>query len=163
MENITASYARGAVVGGDGNDYVGGLLGFRGSSDNNIITSYAVGDVDGGDGNDFVGGLLNLLGTNIARIIDSYGFGMATGEAINTAGTTYPTGVTSAMQLISTNVPSSWNNDAKNTKGAWDLGTNMQTPALKYADYDGAGNKYYCDNVDAPTPTTGTPPAHPHP
>ncbi len=162
--SITASYARGAVHGGTGSNSAGGLVGFKAHSTAKIIASYATGDV-GVDSSLIVGRLVSFLSGGSGMVIDSYGFGMVSGGVINTAGdaSTYPAGVTSAMQLISTNVPSSWNNNAQNTKGAWDLGTNMQTPALKYADYDGAGNKYYCDNVDAPTPTTGTPPPIPIP
>ena len=49
--NITASYARGAVDGGEGDnafDRVGGLVGLQGGG--NITACYATGAVDGGDG-----------------------------------------------------------------------------------------------------------------
>ena len=156
--SITASYARGPVNGGAGNDFVGGLIGFLGSSNGKLIASYATGDVDGGSGSsDRVGGLIGFLGTGV-MIIDNYDFGTAINGTIdNTAGATYPGGVSSATDLTLMRAPSSWDELTKNTKGAWNFGSSSETPALQYADYDGTGNKYYCDNVDAPTPTTGTP------
>ncbi len=151
--NITASYARGAVVGGAENDQVGGLVGFQSNGDDSII-AYATGDVDGGAGDDLIGGLVGFASGEVGSS-DSYGFGMAINGTINTTGTTYPTNVTSAIQLISTNVPSSWDDVTKNTKGAWNFGSSSETPALNYADYDGVGNKYYCTNAERPT--AGTP------
>ena len=143
--NIIDSYAIGSVTGGDGNDHVGGLLGDGYGS--NMIGSYATGSVDGGDGNDHVGGLGHQ---NYGSIFASYGFSVTTnGEIINNDGSSYPTNVISATALTDGNTPDSWNTDW------WGFGTDMQTPALKYFDYDGSGDKYYCDNVTPPT--TGTP------
>ena len=68
---IMASYAGGAVDGGDGGVSVGGLVGFN---EGTITASYATGDVDGGDGiRDTVGGLVGM--TNNGTITDSYAAG----------------------------------------------------------------------------------------
>ena len=107
----TASYASGAVDGGDGDqDRVGGLVG---SNSGTITASYAGGDIDGGDGDgDRVGGLVGdngrgtitasyatgdvaggdggedtaggLVGINGGTITASYGFGTKAG--VGTAG-----------------------------------------------------------------------------
>ena len=145
--NIIDSYAIGSVAGGDGNDHVGGLLGDGyGSS---MIGTYATGSVDGGDGNDEVGGLGHQ---NYGSIFASYGFGVTTnGEIISNNGSFYPTNVISAEGLTSVNAGMLRDADCD----WWDFGTDSQIPALKYFDYDGSGDKYYCDNVIPPT--TGTP------
>ena len=152
--SITASYAAGAVDGGDGTDRIGGLVGQHG--DGSITASYATGSVDGGAGIDRIGGLVGFQSGG-SIITASYGFGaIVNGETPNTLGAP-PTGVSSAINLTSTNTPTSWNDATKATKDAWDFGTSSQIPALKYADYDGAGTTgtaYYCDSV-TPTPASG--------
>ena len=55
---ITASWATGDVVGGNGGDNVGGLVGWQQSG--TITASHATGDADGGAGGDNVGGLVGL-------------------------------------------------------------------------------------------------------
>ena len=146
---ITASYATGpANGGGDNTDYVGGLVGLI--STGTITASYATGPADGGDGtNDYVGGLVGLNGGTITA---SYGFGTLTNGEV--AGTNdsgdRPSGVTTADQLtapgtaVTTAVPATWNQAGSNTQNAWDFGTTSQAPALRYADYDGAGTTYGC-------------------
>ena len=78
---ITASYATGAVDGGDGHDLVGGLVG-QNVNGGTITASYAGGDVDGdvdgGDGSsDRVGGLVGL--NNGGTITASYATGAVDG------------------------------------------------------------------------------------
>ena len=162
--SITASYATGAANGGDGNDHIGGLVGQQSANGEITASYYAIGSVNGGDGNDNIGGLVGW--DNGGSITESYGFGIEK-ERLGTAGSTLPAGVIAATALASTTsiidpaatsmmttIDVVWNN--RNTKDAWDFGTPSQIPALKYADYDGADDKYYCDNV-MPTPTTGIP------
>ena len=56
-----------------------------------------------------------------------------------------------AAQLTADNVDDAWNDAGSNTLGAWDFGTDSQLPALNYADYDGGGTAFACDQfpVDA--------------
>ena len=138
--NIIASYATGAANGGGGADSVGGLVG---NNDRGQVTaSYATGDVDGGTGGDNAG---VLVGDSSRRRdqIASYGFGNVT-VATSTFGAP-PAGVTSANDLTAMNAGTEWNDASQNTLGAWDFGDNMQAPALKYADYDDAGDTYNCN------------------
>ncbi len=65
-------------------------------------------------------------------------------ENTNTDGEP-PEGVTSATALAATNAGAEWNDAASATLGAWDFGDNTQTPALRYADYDGPGDMYHCE------------------
>ena len=62
-----------------------------------------------------------------------------------------------AAQLTVDNAESTWNDADGNTLGAWDFGTDVQIPALNYADYDGAGTVFDCSqfpsNACTPTPT----------
>ena len=136
--SITASYATGDADGGDGDsDYVGGLVGLQLGS-NTITASYATGDADGGDGDsDYVGGLVGLqLGSS--TITASYGFGGTIGEeSVGSDGSPKPEEVGTAAQLTAANAGSAWNDAGSNTLGAWDFGTDVQIPALNYADYDG--------------------------
>ena len=53
---------------------------------------------------------------------------------------------TSSTDNTQWNAGASWNAAANKTLNAWDFGTNSTPPKLKYADYDGAGNTYSCDN-----------------
>ena len=139
--SITASYATGVAAGGDGNeDYIGGLVGYQ--SGGSITASYATGVAAGGGGNsDLVGG---LVGRRYGSIRASYGFGGAVGELTGSAGSTKPSGVSTAAQLTAANAGASWNNANKNTLGAWDFGDETRTPALNYADYDGTGAAFDC-------------------
>ena len=159
---ITASYARGAANGGAGADvdYVGGLVGYMGTGTNTITASYATGTPDSGNvaGADTVGALVGGVapsGTN--TITYSYGFGSpAHFMAIENAGTTRPSGVTSATNLTAMNAGVSWNDATQRTLGAWDFGTGSQPPALRYADYDGPGGTDYCALFPVKIPGTDT-------
>ena len=146
---ITASYATGAAHGGGGNsDRVGGLVGQQ--QGGSITASYARGAVDGGGGNsDRVGGLVGWQSGG--SITASYGFGAVAGEISGHNGSAKPEGVSIAAQLTAANAGSSWNDAGSNTLGAWDFGTDRELPALNYADYDGLGAVFNCDQfpVDA--------------
>ena len=147
---IIASYATGTAVGGAGaSDSVGGLVGRN--ADALINTSYATGTVDGGaDGSDNGGALVGLR--SLDTVTASYGFGtvQATVETVETTGTP-PSGATAAAHLTApdpsggtdTAVDATWNAADSTTLNAWNFGENMQAPALRYADYDGAGNDTY--------------------
>ena len=168
---ITASYASGTasstVSGGANNeDRVGGLVGDNSDTTSIIIASYATITADGGSGNiDRVGSLVGRTTASFSGLSDtngtitaSYGFG--TVQNVGIAGTSssgdLPSGVTMAAQLtapgtaVATAVSTQWDNNAQNTQDAWHFGTPTQSPALQYADYDGADNAYGCGN------TTGT-------
>ena len=147
--SITASYATGAVDGGSGNmDYVGGLVGLQ--SGGSITASYATGPADGGSGDlDSVGGLVGLQDGD-SSITASYSFGAVVGEGTSgLAGDAYPEGVEVATQLTADNVDDVWDDADSNTLGAWDFGTDSQPPALKYANYDGDGIDFDCDQFSA--------------
>ena len=164
---IVASYATGAVNGGTGDrDYVGGLVGYN--YDNaTIVASYATGTVNGDAGDDRVGVLVakNRGGSTITV---SYGFGSASnGENKNFKfDTEHPTGLTGSDAARAngltapgggnTSVDAKWDNAASKTKDAWDFGTNSQPPALRYADYDGAGSVDYCALFPDKIPGTET-------
>ena len=147
--SIRASYATGAVSGGKGTfNLVGGLVGQQGGG--SITASYATGAVSD------VGGLSGggLVGHQALRVsvTESYGFGSATDETEDgTGGSVKPPGVSTAAQLTAATAGSSWNDAGSNTLGAWDFGTDGQIPALNYADYDGDGTPFSCDQfpVDA--------------
>ena len=68
----------------------------------------------------------------------SYGFGAVVGGSANVAGAP-PAEVSVAADLTLALAGTSWNAAASNSQGAWDFGSGVQTPALKYADYDGPG------------------------
>ena len=126
--SISASYATGAVNGGDGDDTIGTLVG------ENIA-------LDGNAGN----------------ITVSYAFGSKTeGEDDGSDGDAHPAGVSDATGLTAMNAGSEWNDAGEKTLGAWDFGNNTQAPALKYADYDGSGDAYSCDMFPAKIPGTDT-------
>ena len=169
---ITASYAIGDItdVGGAGeeNNIIGGLVGqncklisgeCRANPSNTnygeIIASYATGDAIGSDGDNDLGGVLvgMFTGGNSPNV--SYGFGDVSGaETINLEGDP-PALVVTAEQLSAENAGARWNTAADDTLGAWDFGNAMQTPALRYADYDGSGNNYSCDLFPATLPNEG--------
>ena len=148
---ITASYATGAAAGGGGiEDLVGGLVGSLSSG--MITASYATGVVaGGGDARDQVGGLVGSIGGlfNPVVVIASYGFGVTLGGEATAGGSPKPPGVDAAAELRSANVGATWNSNENNTLGAWDFGDQTQIPALKYADYDGAGTGFTCDQTPA--------------
>ena len=160
---ITASYATGNVNGGaSNNDDVGGLVGHNNAA--TITASYATGNADGGDGTgDLVGA---FAGSNSGSTITaSYAFGTVTGGEVTTVtissvtytthnGSPIPPGVTSSYGLTATNAGASWNSVPGGTAGAWNFGTTSQNPALVYADYDGSGNTYNCDNYPDEIPGT---------
>ena len=158
---IIASYATGAVRGGSGNDDVGGLVGQTGSTRVSIVASYATGEVSGDGGTDNGGG---LVGNNSATITNSYGFGEVTTDV--TEDTTFEEKrpddfeATDAVDLqiadadeATDYVGAAWNAAASNTLNAWNF-TELDTPALMYADYDGAGAFYTCDIFPATIPGT---------
>ena len=154
--SITASYAFGSKSGGD--DNVGGLVGSN-NSRSSIRASYATGAVHGSAQRGTVGG---LVGHNEGSITASYAFGSKSGgEAVAYFtphdGTAKPDGVTSANGLTATNAGTKWNDAAQKTLNAWDFGSNTQAPALKYADYDGAGASSvdYCAMFPTKIPGTG--------
>ena len=154
---VSASYASGNPHGGDDNDFVGGLLGQKWTS-LMLTASYATGNPDGGDGDmDRVG---ELTGRLYGTFTESYAFGTVSNNDVTTSaagdpssGTAHPSGVRSAANLTgdstaaTTYAGASWDSESDGTKGAWNFGTNMQNPALVYADYDGAGTAFpLCTN-----------------
>ena len=167
--SITASYASGYTSGGNdgGSDNVGGLVGLQ-QGDGSITASYANGDVDRGAGSDRVGKLVGYQDRGSATA--SWGLGKTRGRGIQGIDSSFddngdsdrPLGVSSAADFTSANVPTSWNEAASNTSGAWNFGTASQAPALNYADYDGAtvgmagsytrGHLFHCasDSANAP-------------
>ncbi len=181
---VIASYATGAANGGaEDNDIVGGLVGWN---DGAVIAGYATGNADGGGGeSDTVGALVGrndggeitasyatgaadggaggsdaagaLVGDNATgTIAASYGFGAVMGaETTNTDGAP-PASVTDATALTATNASARWNAAADDTMGAWDFGDATQTPALRYADYDGTGTDYDCADYPAMLPDGST-------
>ena len=150
---ITASYATGAANGGTGDDKVGGLVGTMGSGINTITACYATGTPDGGANADTVGALVGNVNVDdrstTNAIVHSYAFGTPTG-GVGTPGhpgTNKPMSVTRADGLTADNVDSKWNDASEKTKSAWVFATGKpKPPALKYADYDGAGSSSvdYC-------------------
>jgi len=66
------------LYGGEGNDFIGGLVGRN--NDGSITASYATGNTDGDDNFDVVGG---LVGTNSGTISASYASGTVNGDANN--------------------------------------------------------------------------------
>ena len=161
-ENIIASYATGTVNGGGDNDDVGGLVGSTGSG-TTITASYATGAVSGDGGTDNGGG---LVGNNSATITNSYGFGTVTTDV--TEETTFEEmrpddfEATDAVDLqiadadeATDYVGATWNAAGSNTLNAWNF-TELDTPALMYADYDGADAFYSCDIFPATIPGTMT-------
>ena len=178
---IRASYASGRVDGGtEDRNRVGGLVG---SSDRGTITaSYATGNASGGGdiggligraeiatitasystgrayGNnkpaDRVGGLVGSSRLNTITASYSFGSSHRGATTYGTDGTSKPSGVTSPAGLTSTNVGTSWNSIAQNTLGAWDFTGAVPVPV--YADYDGTGDTYSCDDYPEKIPGTMT-------
>ena len=154
LGDIIASYATGDADGGDKNsDEVGGLVGWNNSGD--IIASYATGDADGGTGrSDRVGRRFGRM--NGGAIFASYGFGAVMGAEIVNGSDAHLGGITAATALTATNAGAQWNAAANDTLNAWDFGSATQTPALRFADYDGAGTDYDCDMFPATLPGGAT-------
>ena len=151
--SIVASYATGNANGGDGNDNIGALVGDNNGS---ITASYATGTVSGGGGNDDIGALVGVKDAD-AVITASYGFGSFMDvRSVASAYGMPPAGVTDATDLTATNAGAEWNDVANDTMGAWDFGDATQTPALRYADYDGTENDYDCDDYPATLPDGST-------
>ena len=151
-DSIVASYATGAVNGGAGDDSVGGLVGINGGS---IVASYATGAANGGAGGDDNVGALVGASDSASTITASYGFGNATMGTVSTDGSP-PMGVARANGLTADNAGTEWNDASQKTLNAWDFGTGSQPPALRYADYDGAGSDTYdCGQFPTKIPGTG--------
>ena len=166
--SIAASYASGAADGGAGDgDRVGGLVGHQGAG--SITAAYALAKADGGAGNgDFAGRLVGAQETG-ATIAASWGFGAVAGSEMDAIDSSddRPVGATRVEQLTigagtNTDVPAAWNAPDGNTLNAWDFGTAVQSPALKYADYDGVamgtspaytgGHRFHCADDNTPPP-----------
>ena len=139
---IRATYASGMIGGHGGPDFIGGLIG--NSSLGTIVASYATSTVNGGEGADFVGALAGRQVTATA----SYGFGSAI-DATNTIGAPPTMGAATAADLTIDNAGPEWNDADLLTLNAWDFGDSTQAPALRYADYDGDGDKYGCGDSNA--------------
>ena len=166
--SIIASYATGAVNGDAGNDSVGGLVGFMLRGTNTILASYATGAANGGAGSDHVNALVGFGAAGINTITHSYGFGSGMREGARVESTIHPSGLSGmgaakANTLTApgggtTSAAAEWDQAVSKTKDAWDFGTNSQAPALKYADYDGAGASSvdYCALFPAKIPGTNT-------
>ncbi len=60
-----------------------------------------------------------------------------------------PEGVSKGAQLTAANAGTAWNAADSHTLGAWDFGTDEEVPALNYADYDGSGAVFDCDQFPA--------------
>ena len=145
---IIAGYATGTVTDGAGNNSrIGGLVGLNEKS--RISASYATVNITDGTGTSTGGA---LVGVRISDTVTaSYGFGTVTLDTVNTHGAP-PSGTTTAALLAAPNpddstntaVDAIWNDANSTTFNAWDFGDNTQPPALRYADYDGAGTEYGC-------------------
>ena len=151
--SIVSSYAKGNANSGAGDtEGVGGLAGY--SNHGSILASYATGDADGSSRRyDRAGNLVGELYSTFSvtgSITVSYGFGSASNGINRGLGTAHPVGVQSISGKANkvnaltapggganTDVDAKWNNVGQKTKDAWNFGTNMQAPALQYADYDG--------------------------
>ena len=166
---IIASYATGTVNGdnnnGDNNDHVGGLTGIN---RHNITASYATATVDGGDDSDMGGALIGRNTTTpvVGSTTVSYGFGSVMNAETVTVEKR-PTGFdeTTTARTLQITDPSNaatyagdqWNNADDSTMNAWDFGDEMDTPALRYADYDGTDDVYDCDMFPPTIPGTNMP------
>ena len=115
--NITNSYATGAV---EGNDCVGGLVG--GNRYRIITNSYATGSVEG---NSEVGG---LVGSNYRGTIRNSYWDKTTSKMSNSDGGVGKTTTELQSPTVATGIYGRWSTNA------WDFGTSVQYPALKYSD-----------------------------
>ena len=155
-------------MGSGSNHSIGVLVGWNNSGGiNRVIASYATGAVNGDADSNNVGALVGNVdagGTN--TIAHSYGFGSGTMEGSGNDGTAHPGGLsgsgaakantlTDPAGMDDTDADDVWDDASQKTKGAWDFGTSDQAPALKYADYDGAGSGTdYCALFPAKIPGT---------
>ena len=147
---IIASYATGIANGRS----AGGLVGWN--NDGAITASYATGGVNGNLGSSSdIGALIGSNGGGTI-ITASYGFGTVTGSGHRNTHGAPPGGITAATALTATNAGAQWNVADDDTLNAWDFGTASQPPALRFADYDGAGTDYDCDMFPDTLPD-GTP------
>ena len=90
------------------------------------------------------------MGGSFGSITASYGFGGTIGGEIGGSdGSTKSPNVSTAAQLTAANTGATWNGADTNTLGAWDFGTDVQIPALNYADYDGVGTVFACSQFPA--------------
>ena len=149
---IIATYSTGDADGGNGNDTVGGLVG-ENIDDGLIIASYATGTADGGvsGDNDRVGSLVGSNADSTRTPVDStasYGFGRTVG--VDTMGIDRSDDADSTVMNVTgiteANSGSVWNSAENSTMGAWNFGNTTERPVLLYADYDGAGDDYSCDD-----------------
>ena len=158
--SIAASYAFGGVDGGRGpNDVVGGLVGRQ--MGGSIAASYARGAVRAGAAfssaladADRVGALIGWQEPG-ATATDSWGYGSVVGGEVAGVDGTVTSGVdnrpaSASVALAADNVPDSWNDSASNTEAAWFFGSEVHTPALNYADYDGSGGAFHCEGAANP-------------
>ena len=77
-------------------------------------------------------------------------------ETSSTHGAPPAGGITAATALTAANAGAQWNVAASDTMDAWDFGSATQTPAVRFADYDGAGTDYDCDMFPATLPGGAT-------
>ena len=80
------------------------------------------------------------------------------------SGTAHPSSISAASDLTgdsadtATYAAASWNSAGSGTAGARNFGTDMQNPALVYADYDGMGTGTdYCASFPATVPGSDPP------
>ena len=171
---IIASYATGSADGGSAGGLVGRNLG-------EIIASYATGSANGALLAGWLAGITAALlppamppevlmaliissvisarssaNTGSGTITASYGFGALTGDGNRNTHGAPPGGITAATALTATNAGAQWNAAASDTMDAWDFGSATQTPAVRFADYDGTGTDYDCDMFPATLPGGAT-------
>ena len=166
---VIASYARGIANGGADGDNVGGLGGAIVTS--TITASYATTIADGGADSNNVGSVGPTGGA--FNFLNTYGFGATSNiDTPGSDGTTpRPEGVAAAGEgiegartLTLAAAGAQWNqvvvttapDTTITTMDAWDFGDNTEAPALRYADYDGAGDTYACGGT-AITPAATIP------
>ena len=151
---IAASYATGDINGGAGIDIIGGLAGTISDTGSQITASYAAGTIDGDGDADVAGRIAAFFPADPStHVVATYGFGSVTAETVNDAGVPSmdtANGGATAADLTADTAGTQWNSADHLTLNAWNFGNSSQDPALQYADYDGAGNKYGCgDDSDA--------------
>ena len=162
---IIASYATGSASGHGAWVASGGLVGW--SQNASIIASYATGDTVGGV-SDGTGGALLGRHAGTLTITSSYGFGTSTVRAYNGVDGSNDrpgnwrfdvgAGINGARAFIEPGTswraaPAVWNQEDSNTQDAWSFGAvDVDAPALRYADYDGAdGDTYGCGSSSTAT------------
>ena len=136
--SVIASYARGAVSGGQGtNVNKGGLVGYIGGAGATVTASYATGSVSGNSS----AGLVGTRGT-AATVTNSY-WDTITGPSTSSGGGTGRN--TSQLQMPTeygtTGIYSTWNVNVDGVSGAddpWHFGSGSQYPVLQFG-YDAIG------------------------